>query len=92
MNNKRIYQPGRKIKPIYQDEGGDLQDPTRIGDDGTWHDAVRNGETQTVVPIRDLAEDRQDQIAEALRRFVPIGRASSTNRQCDFDPPQPRGL
>ena len=73
MDNKRIYQLGQRIKQIYQDElGGDPQDLIRIWDDGAWYYIVRNDDTQTAVPIRDLAEDRKDEIVEALRRFQPI--------------------
>ena len=73
MDNKRIFQLGQRIKQIYQDElGGDPQDLIRIWDDGAWYYIVRNDDTQTAVPIRDLAEDRKDEIVEALRRFQPI--------------------
>ena len=73
MDNKRIFQLGQRIKQIYQDElGGDPQDLIRIWDDGAWYYIVRNDDTQTTVPIRDLAEDRKDEIVEALRRFQPI--------------------
>lgn len=73
MDNKRIYQLGQRIKQIYQDElGGDPQDLIRIWDDGAWYYIVRNDDTQTAVPIRDLAENRKDEIVEALRRFQPI--------------------
>ena len=73
MDNKRIYQLGQRIKQIYRDElGGDPQDLIRIWDDGAWYYIVRNDDTQTAVPIRDLAEDRKDEVVEALRRFQPI--------------------
>jgi hypothetical protein len=73
MDNKRIFQLGQRIKQIYQDElGGDPQDLIRIWDDGAWYYIVRNDDTQTAVPVRDLAEDRKDEIVEALRRFQPI--------------------
>ena len=73
MDNKRIFQLGQRIKQIYQDElGGDPQDLIRLWDDGAWYYIVRNDDTQTAVPVRDLAEDRKDEIVEALRRFQPI--------------------
>jgi|GEM_PF-3468801 len=73
MDNKRIYQLGQKIKQVYRDEvGGNPDDLIRIWDDGAWYYIVRNDDTQAVVPIRDLAEDRRDSIARALQRFQPI--------------------
>ena len=73
MDNQRIYQLGQKIKQLYQDEvGGNPKDLIRIWDDGAWYYIVRNDDTQAVVPIRDLAEDRRDHIVEALPRFQPI--------------------
>ena len=73
MDNQRIYQLGQKIKQLYQDEvGGNPKDLIRIWDDGAWYYVVRNDDTQAVVPIRDLAEDRRDHIVEALRKFRPI--------------------
>jgi hypothetical protein len=73
MDNQRIYQLGQKIKQLYQDEvGGNPNDLIRIWDDGAWYYVVRNDDTQAVVPIRDLAEDRRDHIVEALRKFQPI--------------------
>jgi len=73
MDNQRIYQLGQKIKQLYQDEvGGNPNDLVRIWDDGAWYYVVRNDDTQAVVPIRDLAEDRRDHIVEALRKFQPI--------------------
>ena len=52
--------------------GGDPKDLIRIWDDGAWYYVVRNDDTQAAVPVRDLAENRRDRIAEALRRFEPI--------------------
>ena len=73
MDNQRIYQLGQTIKQIYKDEvGGDPKDLIRVWDDGAWYYVVRNDDTQATVPVRDLAEDRRDRIAEALRRFQPI--------------------
>ena len=73
MDNQRIYQLGQKIKQLYQDEvGGNPKDLIRIWDDGAWYYIVRNDDTQAVVPIRDLAEDRRDHIVAALRKFQPI--------------------
>ena len=73
MDNQRIYQLGQKIKQLYQDEvGGNPNDLIRIWDDGAWYYIRRNDDTQAVVPIRDLAEDRRDRIVEALRKFQPI--------------------
>lgn len=73
MDNKRIYQLGQKIKQVYRDEvGGNPDDLIRIWDDGAWYYVVRNDDTQAVLPIRDLAEDRRDSIAQALQRFRPI--------------------
>jgi hypothetical protein len=73
MDNQRIYQLGQKIKQLYQDEvGGNPKDLIRIWDDGAWYYIMRNDDTQAVVPIRDLAEDRRDHIVEALRKFQPI--------------------
>ena len=73
MDIQRIYQLGQTIKQIYKDEvGGDPEDLIRIWDDGAWYYVVRNDDTQATVPVRDLAEDRRDRIAEALRRFQPI--------------------
>jgi len=73
MDNQRIYQLGQKIKQLYQDEvGGNPNDLIRIWDDGAWYYIMRNDDTQAVVPIRDLAEDRRDHIVEALRKFQPI--------------------
>ena len=73
MDTKRIFQLGQKIKRIYRDEvGGDPQDLIRIWDDGAWYYIVRNDDTQAAVPIRDLAEGRNEQVAEALRRFQPL--------------------
>ena len=73
MDTKRVFQLGQKIKRIYRDEvGGDPQDLIRIWDDGAWYYIVRNDDTQAVVPVRDLAEGRNEQVAEALRRFQPI--------------------
>lgn len=73
MDNKRIYQLGRRIGQLYRDEvGGDPQDLVRIWDDGAWYYVVRNDDTQTVIPIRDVAEDRRDRITAALRRFRTI--------------------
>lgn len=73
MDNKRIYQLGRRIGQLYRDEaGGDPQDLVRIWDDGAWYYVLRNDDTQTVIPIRDVAEDRRDRIAAALRRFRTI--------------------
>jgi hypothetical protein len=73
MDNQHIYQLGQKIKQLYQDEvGGNPKDLIRIWDDGAWYYIVRNDDTQAVVPIRDLAEDRRDHIVEALRKFQPI--------------------
>ena len=72
MDNKRIYQLGRKIKALYRDEvGGDPEDLIRIWDDGVGYYILRNDDTQTVVPIRDVAEDRRDHIVAALRNFKP---------------------
>jgi hypothetical protein len=73
MDNQRIYQLGQKIKQLYQDEvGGNPKDLIRIWDDGAWYYVMRNDDTQAVVPIRDVAEDRRDHIVEALRKFQPI--------------------
>jgi len=73
MDTKRIYQLGEKIKQIYRDDlGGDPADLIRIWDDGAWYYVVRNDDTQAVLPIRDVAEERKDHIVEALRRFQPI--------------------
>ena len=73
MDNQRIYQLGQKIKQLYQDEvGGNPNDLIRIWDDGAWYYVMRNDDTQAVVPIRDVAEDRRDHIVEALRKFQPI--------------------
>lgn len=73
MDNQHIYQLGQKIKQLYQDEvGGNPKDLIRIWDDGAWYYIVRNDDTQAVVPIRDLAEDRRGHIVEALRKFQPI--------------------
>lgn len=73
MDNQRIYQLGQKIKQLYQDEvGGNPKDLIRIWDDGAWYYIMRNDDTQAVVPIRDVAEDRRDHIVEALRKFQPI--------------------
>ena len=73
MDNQRIYQLGQKIKQLYHDEvGGNPKDLIRIWDDGAWYYVMRNDDTQAVVPIRDVAEDRRDHIVEALRKFQPI--------------------
>ena len=73
MDNQRIYQLGQKIKQLYQDEvGGNPKDLIRRWDDGAWYYVMRNDDTQAVVPIRDVAEDRRDHIVEALRKFQPI--------------------
>lgn len=73
MDNKRIYQLGQRIKTLYRDEvGGNPQDLIRIWDDGAWYYVLRNDDTQAVLPIRDLAEDRKDSIVAALRRFQPV--------------------
>jgi hypothetical protein len=74
MDNKRVYQLGKKIKQLYKDElGGNPEDLIRIWDDGAWYYVVRNDDTQAVLQIRDVAEDRKDPIIEALRQFQPIG-------------------
>ena len=73
MDHKRIYQLGQKIKQLYRDEvGGNPQDLIRIWDDGAWYYVVRNDDTQAVLQVRDVAEDRRDRIAAALRQFQPI--------------------
>ena len=73
MYNTRIYQLGQKIKALYRDEvGGDPADLIRIWDDGAWYYIVRNDDTQAVVPVRDVAEDRRDHIVAALRQFKPL--------------------
>lgn len=53
--------------------GGNPKDLIRVWDDGAWYYVVRNDDTQAVLQIRDLAEDRKDNLVEALRHFQPIG-------------------
>jgi len=73
MDNKRVYQLGQKIRQLYQDEvGGNPKDLVRIWDDGVWYYVVRNDDTQAVLQIRDVAEDRKDNLVAALRQFQPI--------------------
>lgn len=73
MDNKRVYQLGQKIRQLYQDEvGGNPKDLIRIWDDGVWYYVVRNDDTQAVLSIRDVAEDRKDNLVAALRQFQPI--------------------
>jgi hypothetical protein len=73
MDNKRVYQLGQKIRQLYQDEvGGNPNDLIRIWDDGVWYYVVRNDDTQALLQIRDVAEDRKDNLVAALRRFQPI--------------------
>ena len=73
MDTKRVYQLGEKIKQLYKNEvGGNPKDLIRIWDDGAWYYVVRNDDTQAVLPIRDVAEDRTDRLVASLRRFQPI--------------------
>ncbi len=73
MDTKRVYQLGQKIRQLYQDEvGGNPNDLIRIWDDGVWYYVVRNDDTQALLQIRDVAEDRKDNLVAALRRFQPI--------------------
>jgi len=73
MDNKRVYQLGEKIKQLYKDEvGGNPKDLIRIWDDGAWYYVVRNDDTQAVLQIRDVAEDRKERLVASLRRFQPI--------------------
>lgn len=73
MDNNRVYQLGQKIKQLYQDEvGGNPKDLIRIWDDGVWYYVVRNDDTQAVLPVRDVAEDRKNTLVAALRQFQPI--------------------
>lgn len=73
MDNKRVYQLGQKIRQLYQDEvGGNPNDLIRIWDDGVWYYVVRNDDTQALLQIRDVAEDRKDNLVAALRQFQPI--------------------
>jgi len=73
MDNKRVFQLGQKIKQLYQDEvGGNPKDLIRIWDDGVWYYVVRNDDTQAVLQIRDVAEDRKDNLVAALQQFQPI--------------------
>jgi hypothetical protein len=73
MDTKRVYQLGQKIRQLYQDEvGGNPNDLIRIWDDGVWYYVVRNDDTRALLQIRDVAEDRKDNLVAALRRFQPI--------------------
>ena len=73
MDNHRIVELGDKLKVIYKEQvGGDPNDLIRIWDDGVWYYVLRNDDTQSVFPIRYLAENREAEIAEALRQFKPI--------------------
>ncbi|MGD9330032.1 MAG: hypothetical protein PVJ53_01905 [Desulfobacterales bacterium] len=73
MVNQRVYQLGQRIKQLYRDEvGGNPKDLIRIWDDGAWYYVLRNDDTQAVLPMRDLAEDRKDNIVAALQRFRPV--------------------
>jgi hypothetical protein len=73
MDNQRIIEIGNRLKAIYEDQvGGNPDDLIRIWDDGVWYYVLRNDDTQSVFPIRYLAENREAEIAEALRRFKPV--------------------
>ena len=73
MDNQRMVELGNKLRAIYKDQvGGDPDDLIRIWDDGVWYYVLRNDDTQSVFPIRYLAEDREAEIAEALRDFKPL--------------------
>ena len=73
MDNQRIVEVGNKLKAIYKNQvGGNPDDLIRIWDDGFWYYVLRNDDTQSVIPIRYLAENRESAIAEALRAFKPV--------------------
>ena len=73
MDNQRIIEIGNRLKAIYKDQvGGNPDDLIRIWDDGVWYYVLRNDDTQSVFPIRYLAENREGEIAEALRQFKPV--------------------
>ena len=73
MDNQRIIELGNRLKAIYKDQvGGNPDDLIRIWDDGVWYYVLRNDDTQSIFPIRYLAENREAEIAEALRQFKPV--------------------
>ena len=73
MDNQRIIEIGNRLKAIYKDQvGGNPDDLIRIWDDGVWYYVLRNDDTQSIFPIRYLAENREAEIAEALRQFKPV--------------------
>ena len=73
MDNRRIFDLGARLKAIYKNRiGGDPDDLIRIWDDGVWYYVLRNDDTQTVFPIRYLAENREAEVVDALRQFKPL--------------------
>jgi hypothetical protein len=61
------------LKTIYHDRiGRDPAELVRIWDDGIWYYVIRNDDTQAVIPVRFLAENREAEIVEALRQFKPL--------------------
>ncbi|MDJ0666572.1 MAG: hypothetical protein QNJ61_04820 [Desulfobacterales bacterium] len=73
MVEQRIVELGNRLKAIYKDQvGGNPEDLIRIWDDGVWYYVLRNDDTQSIFPVRYLAENREAEIAEALRQFKPV--------------------
>lgn len=73
MDNQRVFNLGLRLKEIYKNRvGGDPDELIRLWDDGVWYYVLRNDDTQTVFPIRYLAENRETEIVEALRQFRPV--------------------
>jgi hypothetical protein len=73
MVRQRILELGEEVRRIYRDQvGGNPEELVRIWDDGMRYYVLRNDDTQTDFAVQDLAENRRDQIAAALRRFRPL--------------------
>ncbi len=73
MDNQRIFDLGQRLKTIYRNKiGRDPDELIRVWDDGVWYYVLRNDDTQSVFPVRYLAENREEQITEALRNFKPV--------------------
>ncbi len=73
MDNQRIFDLGQRLKTIYRNKiGRDPDELIRVWDDGVWYYVLRNDDTQSVFPVRYLAENREEEISAALRNFKPV--------------------
>ncbi len=73
MDNQRVFDLGQRLKTIYREKiGRDPDELIRVWDDGVWYYVLRNDDTQSVFPVRDLAENREEEIIKALRNFRPV--------------------